>query len=165
MLSFSLLRRGWDSNPRALSDKRFSRPPRYDHFDTSPDLLPDKQLLFYHIRYLLSMVFSHIPNSGSLLKSIRAFARCIRSLCMPGMIRTFYLHRPAKCFLSADADLLFLQIKNRNPKRLRFSASQLLVKMPEWCYRYLVLSCPVSWYPASWYPEHPLCHFLKHRHP
>ena len=28
-------RRGWDSNPRALADKRFSRPPRYDHFDTS----------------------------------------------------------------------------------------------------------------------------------
>ena len=27
-------RRGWDSNPRALADKRFSRPPRYDHFDT-----------------------------------------------------------------------------------------------------------------------------------
>ena len=25
---------GWDSNPRALADKRFSRPPRYDHFDT-----------------------------------------------------------------------------------------------------------------------------------
>ena len=33
---FSTKRRGWDSNPRALSDKRFSRPPRYDHFDTSP---------------------------------------------------------------------------------------------------------------------------------
>ena len=31
-----LQRRGWDSNPRALADKRFSRPPRYDHFDTSP---------------------------------------------------------------------------------------------------------------------------------
>ena len=29
-------RREWDSNPRALSDKRFSRPPRYDHFDISP---------------------------------------------------------------------------------------------------------------------------------
>ena len=29
-------RREWDSNPRALSDKRFSRPPRYDRFDTSP---------------------------------------------------------------------------------------------------------------------------------
>ena len=29
-------RRGWDSNPRGLSPKRFSRPPRYDHFDTSP---------------------------------------------------------------------------------------------------------------------------------
>ena len=32
-------RRGWDSNPRALADKRFSRPPRYDHFDTSPKVL------------------------------------------------------------------------------------------------------------------------------
>ena len=32
-------RRGWDSNPRALSDKRFSRPPRYDHFDTSAYIL------------------------------------------------------------------------------------------------------------------------------
>ena len=31
-----LQRRGWDSNPCALADKRFSRPPRYDHFDTSP---------------------------------------------------------------------------------------------------------------------------------
>ena len=29
-------RREWDSNPRALADKRFSRPPRYDRFDTSP---------------------------------------------------------------------------------------------------------------------------------
>ncbi len=29
-------RRGWDSNPRALSDKQFSRLPRYDHFDTPP---------------------------------------------------------------------------------------------------------------------------------
>ena len=34
-----LERRGWDSNPRALADKRFSRPPRYDHFDTSPCLV------------------------------------------------------------------------------------------------------------------------------
>ena len=36
---FSILfkqRREWDSNPRALADKRFSRPPRYDHFDISP---------------------------------------------------------------------------------------------------------------------------------
>ena len=31
-------RREWDSNPRALADKRFSRPPRYDHFDISPIL-------------------------------------------------------------------------------------------------------------------------------
>ena len=51
-------RRGWDSNPRALSDKRFSRPPRYDHFDTSPYLQqwksaywtsPVQRTLWYHM--------------------------------------------------------------------------------------------------------------------
>ena len=30
-------RRGRDSNPCGVSPKRFSRPPRYDHFDTSPN--------------------------------------------------------------------------------------------------------------------------------
>ena len=29
-------RRGWDSNPCAVSDKLISSQPRYDHFDTSP---------------------------------------------------------------------------------------------------------------------------------
>ena len=33
---FSLWRRGRDSNPCGVAPKRFSRPPRYDHFDTSP---------------------------------------------------------------------------------------------------------------------------------
>ena len=37
---FHKWRNGWDSNPRALSDKRFSRPPRYDHFDISPNVCP-----------------------------------------------------------------------------------------------------------------------------
>ena len=31
-----LWRRGWDSNPCALSRKLISSQPRYDHFDTSP---------------------------------------------------------------------------------------------------------------------------------
>ena len=40
-------RRGWDSNPRALSDNTLSRRARYDHFGTSPteradDLLEDR---------------------------------------------------------------------------------------------------------------------------
>ena len=29
-------RRGWDSNPCAISRKLISSQPRYDHFDTSP---------------------------------------------------------------------------------------------------------------------------------
>ena len=33
---FFLWRRRRDSNPRGLSPKRFSRPPRYDRFDTPP---------------------------------------------------------------------------------------------------------------------------------
>ena len=45
--SFSSIRkrRGWDSNPRALADKRFSRPPRYDHFDTSAYLFKCNHLI------------------------------------------------------------------------------------------------------------------------
>ena len=51
-------RRGWDSNPRALADKRFSRPPRYDHFDTSPCFAPQSvRDLFYHQNSSLSTIF------------------------------------------------------------------------------------------------------------
>ena len=51
-------RREWDSNPRALSDKRFSRPPRYDHFDTSPCFAPQSvRDLFYHQNSSLSTIF------------------------------------------------------------------------------------------------------------
>ena len=32
----SVWRRQRDSNPRGVAPKRFSRPPRYDRFDTSP---------------------------------------------------------------------------------------------------------------------------------
>ena len=35
-------RRVWDSNPRGIAPKRFSRPPRYDHFDNSPYLVYEK---------------------------------------------------------------------------------------------------------------------------
>ena len=35
-ISVQLWRRGRDSNPCGVAPKRFSRPPRYDRFDTSP---------------------------------------------------------------------------------------------------------------------------------
>ena len=53
-------RREWDSNPRALADKRFSRPPRYDHFDISP--------------YRIFTLFSHLlcqRRSYSIIKTCR----------------------------------------------------------------------------------------------
>ncbi len=31
-------RREWDSNPRGISPKLISSQPRYDHFDTSPQI-------------------------------------------------------------------------------------------------------------------------------
>ena len=62
---FSCQRRGWDSNPRALADKRFSRPPRYDHFDTSPCVVcsvwtflsRSVQGVFYHYIPQMSTLF------------------------------------------------------------------------------------------------------------
>ena len=48
-------RREWDSNPCALADKRFSRPPRYDHFDISPDfaaLSATKNILTCYLSYV-----------------------------------------------------------------------------------------------------------------
>ena len=36
--AFMFWRRMGDSNPRARKGKRFSRPPRYDHFDNPPCL-------------------------------------------------------------------------------------------------------------------------------
>ncbi len=51
-------RRGWDSNPRALSDKRFSRPPRYDHFATPPSVI----LCFLSAFYLsIHQIFRQYP--------------------------------------------------------------------------------------------------------
>ena len=52
-------RRGWDSNPRALADKRFSRPPRYDHFDTSPRyLIADFSKLLSYIAFATLIILS-----------------------------------------------------------------------------------------------------------
>ena len=60
-----LWRRGWDSNPRALSDKRFSRPPRYDHFDTSPYRIRVTQVVLYHARFASVNPFSKISYPAS----------------------------------------------------------------------------------------------------
>ena len=48
-------RREWDSNPRALADKRFSRPPRYDHFDISPWALSTSD-------FVILAVYAHFVN-------------------------------------------------------------------------------------------------------
>ena len=64
-----LQRRGWDSNPRALADKRFSRPPRYDHFDTPPCrcIAIYRQFTLMKCRFLL----------GHTYESKKLFQKCI----------------------------------------------------------------------------------------
>ena len=49
--SRSQKRRGWDSNPCAREDKRFSRPPRYDHFATSPKRWRSSFLVLIRTRF------------------------------------------------------------------------------------------------------------------
>ena len=63
-------RREWDSNPRALADKRFSRPPRYDHFDTSPYTM--KRFCF-SAKMILS---SNNYNVNIFLKFFQNFSKC-----------------------------------------------------------------------------------------
>ena len=80
-------RRGWDSNPRALSDKRFSRPPRYDHFDTSPTIYlsaasvsPQRQDVFYHSFLLSSILFLSFSNFSFVLNKRREWDSNPRAL-------------------------------------------------------------------------------------
>ena len=51
-------RRLRDSNPRGLAPKRFSRPPRYDHFDKPPqNIQVVKTYIFYIIIKNFASVF------------------------------------------------------------------------------------------------------------
>ncbi len=44
--SLFLKRSGRDSNPRGVAPKRFSRPPRYDHFDTAAEYYEIVSMIF-----------------------------------------------------------------------------------------------------------------------
>ena len=70
-------RREWDSNPRALADKRFSRPPRYDHFDISPYAI----LRFSTSFSLTRITFYHQTSSLSRHK-IKYFSKKFQLLCI-----------------------------------------------------------------------------------
>ena len=48
-------RREWDSNPRYVAVRRFSRPFRYNHFGISPSALTS-----YHKLFLMSTLFIDI---------------------------------------------------------------------------------------------------------
>ena len=80
---FLIQRREWDSNPRALADKRFSRPPRYDHFDISPNVLVYYIKLFSVCQELFKTFFEAFLSgffSGPLFKRLAYLIMCF-SFC------------------------------------------------------------------------------------
>ena len=68
-------RRGWDSNPCAREGKRFSRPPRYDHFDTSPDIFIAAKAQLYADPFLVS-AFSILTKSDWLFNDFLIKKQC-----------------------------------------------------------------------------------------
>ena len=59
-IRLTVWRRGWDSNPCAIARKLISSQPRYDHFDTSPDICRTNELCgkkHYKLSNLKSQVF------------------------------------------------------------------------------------------------------------
>ena len=78
-------RRGWDSNPRALADKRFSRPPRYDHFDTSPNVL----FYFTENSIICQAVFEVFLRQIEWL--FRSFSACLFPLFLPYIFTAIFM--------------------------------------------------------------------------
>ena len=58
LISVLIWRRVWDSNPREVALKRFSRPPRYDRFDNPPGM--DVHLVFQSAFVILSHKYSFV---------------------------------------------------------------------------------------------------------
>ena len=79
---FCLNRRGWDSNPRALSDKRFSRPPRYDRFDTPPYMKVLLCSTYDIISYSKRFVKCFCEKSRSFASSFFRHRKSIESLAL-----------------------------------------------------------------------------------
>ncbi len=74
-IRYRSLRRGWDSNPCAREGKRFSRPPRYDHFDTSPDIFNAAKAQLYADPFLVS-AFSILTKSDWLVNDFLIKKQC-----------------------------------------------------------------------------------------
>ncbi len=89
-------RRERDSNPRALADKRFSRPPRYDHFDISPYsflflIAHQRRILVYHLLLLLSTLFFIFFYFFIIFSTIRISSGVVTFIFVysPTIMRTF----------------------------------------------------------------------------
>ena len=87
-------RRGWDSNPCAREDKRFSRPPRYDHFGTSPYSFCRACVVAHRWRLVYNITSSATCQQLFSIFSTFLFIRCFSALTPP-----FYAVLRILCFL------------------------------------------------------------------
>ena len=68
-----LWRRKRDSNPRGIAPKRFSRPPRYDHFAIPPG--KNIQFLCTYHRFSKPPRYDHFANPPCFVDSILVYIR------------------------------------------------------------------------------------------
>ena len=106
-------RREWDSNPRALADKRFSRPPRYDHFDISPQTcfaILSKLFVFVKnfFEVFSSCVFEAFRSSHATLMNFSTVSLC----CQPCFWHFFHF------FVTVQPKRWFLELSNPHAVRL-----------------------------------------------
>ena len=86
-------RRGWDSNPCALADKRFSRPPRYDHFDTSPERFSSHLIPFLRNQRKKYIIIR-------ILKSQRLFSRKFQDSFSQMSLLPFVAHDTCQMYVN-----------------------------------------------------------------
>ena len=85
--AFSIWRRGWDSNPRALARKLISSQPRYDHFDTSPGRVSSRL-------------------AGRWIRAATQYNRSVVYHWKAAIVKVGMRGRPAECSGAADALLV-----------------------------------------------------------
>ncbi len=141
-------RRVWDSNPRGREPKRFSRPPRYDHFDNPPCicLSNNAQHLLFNFFGSASLCPVAVPEIFVRACS-QNFDRC-HSLCL----RFICLRQR-----SATSPLRYVSVTERRCEdsaamyfaKLLYHTARALSRLVRFFFRFFYFSCSLSYSPVK----------------
>ena len=124
-------RREWDSNPRALADKRFSRPPRYDHFDISPyAVVCVRCVLTADASDILALKYSPVNNFFTFFSFfISSFCFSLQNPHKYGICRDpVFFEKPVILSKNLLADTLMFQKCFRNVQIFRCGDLNVLIR-------------------------------------